>query len=244
MIAVLAALVTAYLGLAMYHAAFDAIANGVLLVWLVAVGGLAVLAIAAQINWSFGLALVLLISFVTQLVWIFQIGGAFEGEPAQFWIEARSFAASLGEEDTTAALQHLHQSDHPSALSVYGLAAFAFNRNLSVIQGLTAAVWTLQTYLVWKIASEVSELKPRAFACALIFGLSPTLIVFGGLPSVEALFGLFVLAAFYVMLSHRNRGLTQSAFLSGALVALAFLARPAGVGYMLGVFAVLIIGFL
>lgn len=243
MITILAALVACYLAIAVYYAVFEAVSTGGAQLWIFAFAALMVLGVSAQINWRFGLVLVLALSFLAQLSWVMQIGASLIDEPASFWLDARRLAASLDQGGGAEALGHLHESPYPSALIVYGLAAFLFNDNLATVQALTAAVWTAQTLLVWKVASEVSETKSRAFACALVFGLSPTLIVFGGLPSVEALFGLFVLAAFYVMLSHRNRGLGLSAFYSGALVALAFLARPSGVGYLVGLIAVLAVGF-
>lgn len=243
MIAILAAVVAVYLTIAVYYAVFEAVSFGETQLWVAAAAALLVLGIAGQINWRFGLILVLALSFVAQLVWVSPIGLAMEGEPAFFWQDARGFARSLDSGEAGDALAKLHESNYPSALIVYGFAAFLFKLNVSTVQVLTAAVWTVQTWLVWKIASEVSEIRPRAFACALIFGLSPTTIVFGGLPSVEALYGLFVLGAFYVMLSHRKRGLALSAALSGGLVALAFLARPSGVGYLVGLIAVLAVGF-
>ena len=242
MIAILSAVVAIYLGIAVYYAAFEALSSGETLLWSSAAAALAILGLASQINWRFGLILVLIVSFLAQLIWVSPIGLAMAGESAQFWQDAREFAGSLTDADLSAALDKLHASMYPAALAVYGLAQFLFD-NVYFVQMLTAAVWTVQTWLVWKIACEVSETKSGAFACALIFGLSPTLIAFGGLPSVEAMFGLFVLSGLYVMLSHRKRGLAVSAAYSGALVALAFLTRPAGIGYLIGLIAVLAVGF-
>lgn len=242
-IMILSALTAAYLSVAVYHAALYALDNGETPLWAVFAAALAILGVASQIRWNGGLVLVLGASFVAQLVWAGWVDPQPLGDLGAFWIEARSVAANLRAGEMEQTLLELHQSSQPSATFIYGLSVFAFGEELSTLRALTAAVWVVQTWLVWRIASEVSELKSRAFACALVFGLSPTLIVFGGLPSVEALYGLFALAAFYVMLSHRRRGLWQSAWLGGTLVALAYLAQPAGIGYLVGLIGVLVAGF-
>lgn len=236
-----AALTTVYLGIAVFFAVEDAVAFGDARLWASAAAALAVLAAASQVTWSSGVVVVLAVSFVAQLSWAGWIDPRPVGDLEVFWNEALGLARGLADGQIDWAL--LHASSHPSATAIYGTAAFVFGEDLSTMRVLTAAVWTVQTWLVWRIASEVSELKTRAFACALLFGVSPTLVIFGGLPSVEALFGLFALGAVYTMLSHRRRGLALSAAISGALVALAFLARPTGVGYFLGLLMVLLAGF-
>ncbi|MEL6979140.1 MAG: hypothetical protein AAGM38_10720 [Pseudomonadota bacterium] len=243
-IMLLSALTASYLGVAVYYAALHALEQGEAPLWAIAAAALAVIAVASQLPWRRGgVAMVLSVSFVAQLAWAGWVDPQPLGDIGSFWIEARGVAANLRAGDIERTLLQLHASPQPSATFVYGLSVFAFGENLSTLRALTAGVWVVQTYLVWRIASEVSELKTRAFACALVFGLSPSLIVFGGLPSVEALFGLFALGAVYVMLSHRRRGLWQSASLSGTLVGLAYLSQPAGVGYLFGLLGVLVAGF-
>lgn len=243
MIFVLAAMTSAYLGLAVYFAVEHALLTAGPETWIAAAIGLLLLALASQLEWDNGVVLVMAVGFMAQLAW----AGWVDPQPLSdfdaFWGGTIAVADAMRGGDWGAAMGEIHQSPQPSATFVYGLAVFAFGEDLATIRALTAGVWALQTWLIWRVASEVSELRSRAFACAFVFGLSPTMVIFGGLPSVEALYGLFALGALYMMLSHRRRGLGLSALYAGALGALAFLALPSGVAYLVGLVAVLAIGF-
>lgn len=247
-IQILAALTAAYLGVALYYAAISAfvadpaVAEGSRITSFVAAGAAVIfVALATQVRWRFGAALALSLSFIAQLAWA---GWAdpvpIDGDDTLV-IQARTLTShflSTGE----FAAEELYKSTSPTATLFYAVAIAVFGEDLTVLRMLTAALWTAQAWLVWRICEEVSELRSRGFAAALVFGLAPAIVVFGSVPSVEAVFGFFALLSVWLVLSHRRRGLALSAFLSGLLGAFAFLAHPSGVGYVAGLIAVLLVG--
>lgn len=232
----LALLATAYFGVALWNAGFGGAATTLRSSPELApifAGALALIAVAAQTRWRTGLVLVLIASFAAQLNWASWVDPQPLADVDQVWPQARSFADAV--RFGTVDLESLYRSGAPSAVVVYGGAILLFGDDLSVLRVLAAGMWTLQTLLVWRIASEIAELRRAAFAAALTFGLSPTVIVFGALPSIEALSGLLILTAFYLVLTQRRRGLAVSVALCGALGALAFLAQPVAAAALLGV---------
>ncbi|MEL6316423.1 MAG: glycosyltransferase family 39 protein [Pseudomonadota bacterium] len=230
-----------YLTLAFGHAALAALAEPSALTAAAAVAVIALAAAAAQIRWSFGVAAVLAASAAGQLVWALWLAPNPIGESSDLWLEATRFGASLAA--AAPDWRTLHESATPAAVLLYAPVTALFGEDIVAARIFSTCLWLAQTWLVWRIAQEVSELKPAAFAAALLFGLSPALLSYGGQPSVEAVFGLFALSAIYVILSHRQRGLAQSAAQSGALAALAFLTRPVAFAFFLGLALILMIGF-
>lgn len=237
---VLAIAMAAYMAGAAFYAVDHAARFADLAAFPLAAAALAVLALGSQVRLSEGIAIVLVISFLAQLNW----ASLAEPQPiddlARLWDLSQRFAAGLaaGGVDWTI----LESAPSPAALVVYALASLAFGDDLSVLRAAAAGLWTTQTWLVWRIAREISEIRERATIVALFFGLAPTTIVFGALPSVEAVFGVFALSAVYMLLSHRLRGLLLSAALAGVFAALAFLTRPIGAAVLVGLAGALLLG--
>lgn len=244
-VAALAIFATAYLALAFGRAGAFAMTSTYYSEPLIApvfAAALLAIAFAAQIRWRTGLLLVLMASFVAQLSWASWYGLEPLVGQDELWSQSRAFADNLLAGDFDALLAGLHRSGAPSAVAAYGLGVVVFGDELGALRAISAGMWTLQTLLVWRIASEIAELRRAAFAAALVFGLSPTLIAFGALPSVEGFSGLLLLGGVWMVLSHRRRGLTLSVFLSGALLAVAFLAEPVAATMMFGVMVALLLG--
>ncbi len=241
MIQILAALTAAYLGVALYYAGTKAFGTVDVTLYIAAGATVAFVALASQVRWRFGAVLALSLSFVAQLAWAGWASPAPIFEDESLLLQARTVALSIVQSGEFAA-QELYESPSPSATMLYAVAIALFGEDLSVLRVLSAGLWTAQAWLVWRICEEVSELRARGFAAALLFGLAPAVVVFGSVPSVEAVFGFFALMSVWLVLSHRRRGLGLSAFLSGVFGAFAFLAHPSGVGYVAGLVAVLLVG--
>ena len=192
------------------------------------------LAAVSQIRVVGGVAVVMAMSFAAQIIWAAAAGTTPFGEAAVLWAEARRFAAGF---EASA----LVGASAPGAVAVWGAAIATLGDDIEILRVVAAAFWTAQTWLVWRIASAIPEMKRYALGAAAAFGLAPAAIAFGGVMSAEAVFGVFALAALYAMLSHRRRGLDVSAVLSGALAGVAFLIAPIAVAHLLGLAAVLTI---
>ena len=228
----LSLIAAAYLGVALVYAVEQAVVDhsGLSLpVAVLAFGGLALVARLRS-----GVALLLAFSFSAQLVW----GAVIDPQPFEelgtLWTQARELAAQTN-------VDLLYKVASPSAVGLYAVLILVFGDSFEVLRAAVAALWTAQVWFIWRIANEVAELRRHALAAAAVIGLAPSTIVFASLPSADAVFALFASAALYVMLSHRRRGLLESAALSGVLLAAAFLARPVALAYLLGV--VTILGF-
>lgn len=208
----------------------------------IAAGTVFAIMAAAQIRWAFGPFFVILVSVFAQAMWARLVPSAPLGEFAGLWREALSFAAGLrgGEVDWSALRDH----EAPAALALYGGAISLFGEDYDTLRQFVIALWTLQFALLWGVAAEISELRERSFAIVLVFGLSPTIVLFGAIPGVEAVFGVLALLSLYLVLSHRRLGLALSTMLSGVFAALAFLAQPTALGYGAALLALLLFGLL
>ena len=233
----LAILTTAYLGVAAYYAVASGVTNLDFTLAVSFIATLAFVALASQVRWRFGAVLALILSFIVQMAWAGWIAPELIGYDQDLLTLAREIAAKL--RDGRLELALIYQSSSPSATMVYAMAIAMFGGDLTF---LSAGLWTAQAWLVWRICEEVSELRARSFVAVMLFALAPAVLVFGALPSVEAVFGLFALLSIWLVLSHRKRGLGASAALSGFFGALAFLAHPAGLGYVAGLIVVLLVG--
>ncbi|MCI4663166.1 MAG: hypothetical protein MRY74_00455 [Neomegalonema sp.] len=246
----LAALTTLYLAIAAFyavsHAAGAVYAGGQLKVSLLIsiAAAVAFVALASRVYWRFGTVLALSLSFIAQLAWASWVEP--EALPGTYNHQLLLNALSIGKALQAGYLDtfKLHASSSPSATMVYAIASALFGGEGAFLRMLSAGLWTAQAWLVWRICEEVSELRSRGFIATMLFGLAPGLIVFGGQPSVEAVYGFFALLGVFLVLSHRKRGLGVSAFLSGICGALAYLAHPSGLAYVAGLLIVLLVGLL
>lgn len=161
------------------------------------------------------------------------------GGLADLFNDARRLSAGLGAWDVDWTL--IEGSQSPAALSVYALTMAAVGDDLSVLRVVSAGLWTLQAWLVWAIARRIAELRDRATLVVALFALNPTILLFGGLPSVEAVFGVFALASAAALFSHRARGLAISALLAGVFAAFAFLTKPLGLGVFAGLMIAIVL---
>lgn len=195
------------------------------------------LALASRIQSVWAILFVLAASFAAQLGWSLWIDAQPFGALGALWETARRLAAAPNPE-------LLFASQSPMAVAIYAMAARTFGADIDVVRGLAAALWTLQTGFVWLIARQIREIKSGALAAAVAVGLTPGAIVYGALPSAEAVFGPLALASIYLILSHRSRGLWLSAALSGLLLALALLTKPSAVAFAAAILAVLVAALL
>ncbi len=244
MVAVLALLTAAYLAFALWPMA-DRLLNAPSGAVLAFVGTiLAAILLFARIGWRRYAGLVLLTVFLVQLNWSGWVDPRPIGDLATLWDDARKLSLSIWNGAIDWSL--LRDSNAPSALAFFGSVIFVVSDDLSVMRVLCAALWTVQTWFVWRIARLVSETRPVAGLAAALFGLAPAVMVFGALPSAEAFFGVLALGSVYTLLSYRRRGLVRSAALAGFLGGLAVLARPVGYGHLIGltVIMLLAIGYL
>lgn len=242
MIQILAVLTAAYLGLASYYAASNAFATVNLTLYVTAGAVLVIVGLGSQVRWRFGGVLVLSLSMIAQLAWAGWALPEPQGENAELLVQARTLANWFVSNGEFAAAE-LHKSSSPSATALYAAAIALFGEN-AVLRVLAAALWTAQAWFVWRICEQVAELRSMSFVAALLFGLAPALVVFGGHLSMQAVFGFFALLSVWLLLSHRRRGLGLSAFLSGVSGAWAFLAHPSGLAFVAGLIAVLLVGLL
>lgn len=193
---------------------------------------LTLLALASRFGAASGLFCVMVLSFAAQMGWAIWIDAQPFSVFGELWETARRLAA---EPDPDL----LFSSPSPMAVAVYASAVRLFGPELEAVRIVAAALWTIQTALVWLIARQVREAKSGATAAAAMVGLTPAVVVFGALPSVEAVFAPLALASVYIIISHRNRGLLLSAVLSGILIALAFLTRPTAIAFAIPIALVL-----
>ena len=231
-------MLAAYLALAFGQAAARSVEISDLYVLLVAPVAFGLFILASMVRWDPAIYILLAASFAAQTLWAQWIDPRPFGEFEQLWRETALFGQSLAAASPD--FDTLYRSASPSTVAIYGVVAAASGESFEAVRIFSALLWTVQTLMVWRIAREVSELRDYAFAAALIFGVSPTLLVFGGLPSVEAVFGVFATTAIYLILSHRKRGLVPSAAQSGALAGAAFLARPTALAFALGLIVILL----
>lgn len=235
----LAALSAAYLGLAAFFSAESLVEKADPTALAVAGGIVAAALILARVGLRGGLWIVLLGTFALQLNWSGWVNPQPIGDLAALWDQAR--IAAEGVRTGAVDWSLLMESRAPSALGFYAVVIAVVGDDLSVLRVICAALWTLQTWFVWRIARLVNEARGVAALAAALFGLAPAVAVFGALPSVEAVFGVFALGAVYVLISYRRRGLVRSAALSGVLVGLAILARPVGFGHLIALTLLMIL---
>ncbi|MEM9095154.1 MAG: hypothetical protein AAGC62_09315 [Pseudomonadota bacterium] len=232
-IRVLSLIVAVYLGVALLFALEKSILRHDGLSVPIALAAFVGLAMLARVTAKLGIGLLLAAGFTAQLLW----GALVQPQPfdelGTLWEQARLLAAQLD-------VDLLYRVASPSAVGLYASMILVFGESFDLLRAIVATLWIFQAWLIWRIASEIAELRPHALAATAVVALSPATIAFSGLPSSEAVFGVFACGAVYVMLSHRRRGLLESAALSGVLVALAFLARPIALAYLVGLMMILV----
>ena len=227
---------TAYLALALFYATVAAVSNHGWLALAVAGAALLVMAILSHIRFRGDIALVMAASFCAQAFW----GAIMDPQPfgafGVLWEQSRRLA-DLGVDG----IEVLTRSASPGATAFYALVIAAVGDDVATLRLISAALWSAQVYMVWRIAREITEIRGAALGAAALFGLAPATIAVGGLVGPDALFGLFALAAVYALFSHRKRGLRRSTALAGALAGVAFLVRPVGGAFLVAVLIVLAI---
>ncbi len=245
---ILAGFAAAYLGVATFYAASAAIGDAGLsaprlgpatpelrdlpLLGAALMSMVTALALAARLRGVWALAALLLISFGAQIGWAAWIDAQPFGALGVQWEAARRLAAEPS-------LEILFSSPAPMAVAVYATAVKLFGPDLDAARIVAAALWTMQTALVWLIARQLSEVKSAALAAAAAVALTPAAVVYGAMPSIEAVFGPLALGGLYLVLSHRSRGLILSVLLAGALLAMAFLTKPTAAAFAAAIFGVL-----
>ncbi|MBX2853577.1 MAG: glycosyltransferase family 39 protein [Rhodobacteraceae bacterium] len=225
---------TAYLALALFYATVAAVSTHGWLALGVAGGALLVLVILSHIRFRGDIALVMAASFCAQVLW----GATMDPQPfgafGVLWEQSRRLA-DLGFDG----VEVLTRSASPGATAFYALVIAAVGDDIATLRLVSAALWSAQIYMVWRIAREITEIRGAALGAAALFGLAPATIAVGALVGPDALFGLFALSAVYALFSHRKRGLRRSTALAGALAGAAFLVRPVGGAFLVAVLIVL-----
>ena len=224
-----------YLAIAFLFAGFEGVANHGASIFIAAGAAIAGLAVVAQLRFNGAIALVMAASFSAQIVWAAAADTLPFGEYGVLWAEAKRFSETLD-------LDALSRASSPGAVAVWGLAMAVIGDDVVALRVLAAGLWTTQTWLVWRIAASIPEVRRQAIGAAALFGLAPAMLAFGGVVGTEAIFGVFALSALYVLLTQRRRGLRRSAALGGGLAGLAYLVSPTGLAHFGAVAAVLSIG--
>ena len=202
---------------------------------LIAIAGIA---IASQYHMRRGITLIIGASFLAQLFWAAWADPQPIDDLARMWDAARRLSVGLASANIESGL--LAESHAPSALVFYALVMTGLGDDVSSMRVVSALCWCAQIYLVWRIALLIPILRERATLAAGLFGLAPSLVVYGALPSIEAVFGTFALIGVYYFLKSRESAAIQDAFFAGLFFALAYLARPIGGAYCISAAAVLV----
>lgn len=221
-----------YAAPSIYQAASSATPSHLPLVGAALLSFATAMALASRLGSLAALILLLVASFSAQIAWAIWIDAQPFGTFGVLWDSARRMAAEPS-------LEFLFASPSPMAVALYASIIKAFGAELDAARIVAAGLWTVQTALVWKIARQLREVKGGALAAAAAVGLTPAAVVYGALPSAEAVFAPLVLAGVYLILSHRNRGLFLSALLAGVFLGLAFLTKPTAVAYAAPILLVL-----